>query len=95
MSIKTLKITLRSPQLFFDKNSLIYFIAAYYLNTQKFIKFKILSSICWSYKNSFATSNIKILFFKRFKKLNFCSHILKRFKIISVRNNFKKYIKTC
>lgn len=89
MAIETVSITLRSPQLFFDKNSLIYFLAADYLITEKRIKFKILSKTPWCYSNSFVTCDLKIIHFPTFKKLYFSRRISRRFKNIFVRKHLE------
>lgn len=92
MAIEIQSITLRSPQLFFDKNSLIYFLAAHYLIQQKRIRFKILSRTGWCYSNSFVTCDLKIIQFPTHKKLHYCQHIFKRSKNYFVRKHLEKVL---
>lgn len=90
MVIEIKRITLRSPQIFANKNTLLYFLAASFLTHQKKIKFKILSRTPWCYSNSFAKCDIRIIVFPTRKKLHFNKHILKRYKNYFVRKHFEK-----
>lgn len=85
-------IIVRSPQLFFDHTTFIYFIAAHYLINQNQISFKILSTTPWIYTNSFVSTNVKILLFHSKKKNYYCKHIFKRYKNYFVQNHFKRYM---
>lgn len=91
MVIVNKSILVRSPQLFYDQNTFIHFIAAHYLINQNQISFKILSQTPWLYTNSFVSTDIKIILFHHSKKVHFCKHIFKKYKNYFAKNHLKKY----